>query len=98
MCNEDSPCISRLDVAHLTHTSWGGKRWIRLAAEYPEQINYVDFYRNEKFVYRSYDEPYFLFRETTWIQKPWHIKKDDRKWTAEVVLLDGTKVIKSVSV
>ncbi|MDA3932320.1 MAG: cellulase family glycosylhydrolase [Tenericutes bacterium] len=155
LCNEDSPCISRLEIAHLTHTSWGhydnftkqeppcdwritkgqdfffarriatimgielpklpleeqfylqglesnmtwqGKRWIRLAAEYPEDINYVNFYRNGEFIYRSYDEPYFLYRETTWIQQPWTIKNDDKKWTAEVVLVDGTTVIKSVKV
>ncbi|MCF7924829.1 MAG: glycoside hydrolase family 5 protein, partial [Candidatus Izimaplasma sp.] len=23
LCNEDSPCISRLEITHLTHTSWG---------------------------------------------------------------------------
>jgi hypothetical protein len=155
LCNEDSPCISRLEIAHLTHTSWGHydnftkqeppcdwsvtkgqdfffarrmaaslginlpelpleeqfylqglepntkwqkKRWIRLAAEFPEKINYVDFYRNNKFMYRSYDEPYFMYRETTWIQKPWKIRKDDKNWTAEVVLIDGTTVVKSVEV
>jgi hypothetical protein len=155
LCNEDSPCISRLDIAHLTHTSWGhydnftkqeppcdwrvtkgqdfffarrmatslgikleelplkeqfylqglesnttcqGKRWIRLAAEYPEAINYVDFYRNGEFIYRSYDEPFFMFRETTWIQQPWIIKKDDKLWTAEVVLNDGTTIVKTVEV
>ncbi len=153
LCNEDSPCISRLDIAQLTHTSWGhydnftkqeppcdwgitkgqdfffarrmarglgidleelpiedqfylqglepytkwqDKRWIRLAAEYPEKVNYVDFYRNNELVYRSYDEPFFMFRETTWIQKPWNVKKDDKVWRAEVVLYDGTMVIKSV--
>lgn len=155
LCNEDSPCISRLEVAHSTHTSWGhydnftkqeppcdwritkgqdfffarrmattlgialpelpfeeqfylqglefntkwqGKQWIRLAAEHPEQINYVNFYRNGEFIYRSYDEPFFMYRETTWIQQPWTIKKDDQKWTAEVVLVDGTIVVKSVKV
>ncbi|MCF7927140.1 MAG: glycoside hydrolase family 5 protein [Candidatus Izimaplasma sp.] len=155
LCNEDSPCISRLEIAHLTHTSWGhydnftkqeppcdwsitkgqdfffarrmakrigiklkelpleeqfylqglephtksqGKRWIRLAAEYPEKINYVNYYRNGKFIYRSYDEPFFLYRETTWIQQPWEVKSDDRIWRAEVVLQDGKKVIKSVGV
>lgn len=155
LCNEDSPCISRLEIAHLTHTSWGhydnftkqeppcdwsitkgqdfffarrmavslgiklpelpleerfylqglepntkwhNKRWIRLAAEFPEKINHVDFYRNNEFMYRSYDEPYFMYRETTWIQKPWHIKKDDKNWTAKVVLVDGTTVTKSVEV
>jgi len=151
LCNEDSPCISRIDIAHLTHTSWGhydnftkqeppcdwgitkgqdfffarrmarvlgieleelcledqfylqglepntswnGRRWIRLAAEYPEKINYVDFYRNGVFIYRSYDEPFFMYRETTWIQKPWIMKKDDKIWTAEIVLHDGTTLIK----
>jgi len=155
LCNEDSPCISRLEVAHLMHTSWGHydnftkqeppcdwgitngqdfffarrmatvlginlpklpieeqfylqglepntewqkKRWIRLSAEYPEKINYVNFYRNGEFVYRSYDEPHFMYRETTWIQKPWNIKNDDKNWTAEVVLVDGTIIVKSVIV
>jgi hypothetical protein len=155
LCNEDSPCISRLEIAHLTHTSWGHydnftkqeppcdwgvtrgqdfffarrmattlginisklpleeqfylqglepntewqkKRWIRLSAEYPEKIYYVNFYRNGEFIYRSYDEPYFMYRETTWIQQPWTVKKDDKKWTAEIVLYDGTTVVKSVSV
>jgi len=155
LCNEDSPCISRLEVAHLTHTSWGhydnftkqeppcdwsitkgqdfffarrmaaslgitlpelpleeqfylqglepntewqGKRWIRLSAEYPEKINYVNFYRNGEFIYRSYDEPYFMYRETTWIQKPWNINKDDKKWTAEIILADGRTIVKSVKV
>lgn len=155
LCNEDSPSISRLDIAHLTHTSWGhydnftkqeppcdwgitkgqdyffarrmarvlgihledhpleeqfylqgleanttwrGNRWIRLAAEYPEKINYVNFYRNNEFIYRSYDEPFFMFRETTWIQKPWNIKEDDKTWTAEVVLHDGTVVVKTLNV
>lgn len=155
LCNEDSPCISRLDVALFTHTSWGhydnftkqeppcdwgitpgqdtffarrmaksvginlpelpledqfylqglephtetqGKRWIRLASEHPEQINYVDFYRNDEFVYRSYDEPHFMYRETTWIQRPWLVQKDDKKWTAEVVLNDGSTVVKTVHV
>ncbi len=155
LCNEDSPCISRLEIAKLTHTSWGhydnftkqeppcdwnitegqdmffarrmaasvgsvlkelpleeqfylqglenntqweGKRWIRLAAEHPEMIDYVNFFRNGEFIYRSYDEPFFMYRETTWIQKSWEVKHDDRKWTAEIVLNDGTIIIKSVKV
>lgn len=155
LCNEDSPCISRLDIALQTHTSWGhydnftkqeppcdwgitdgqdvyfarrmattvginlptlpveeqfylqglephtiwqDKRWIRLAAEYPEKINYVNFYRNGEFIYRSYDEPFFMFRETTWIQQPWNVKEDDSKWTTEVVLHDGATIVKSVDV
>ncbi|MFU8786511.1 MAG: cellulase family glycosylhydrolase [Candidatus Izemoplasmataceae bacterium] len=151
LCNEDSPCVSRLDVAHLTHTSWGhydnftkqevpcdwtvtkgqdfyfayrmalclgipleklsredhfylqglephtsweGRRWIRLAALYPEVIDHVNFYLNDTFIYRSYDEPFFLYRETTWIQRAWYIKESDENWRAEIVLSDGTIINK----
>ena len=80
------------------NTEWQNKRWIRLSAEYPEKIHCVNFYRNKKFIYRSYDEPYFMYRETTWIQHPWTIKKDDKDWIAEVILHDGTIMVKSLTV
>ena len=155
LCNEDSPCFTRLDVARLTHTTWGhydnftkqeppcdwgitpgqdtfyarrmartvgikmpdlpleeqfylqgleentewqGKRWIHLAAEYPERVKFVDFFRNDNFIYRSYDEPFFLFRETTWIQKPWKVTADDREWAVEIVLNNGEVIRKTVEV
>lgn len=155
LCNEDSPCFSRLEVALQTHVSWGhydnftkqeppadwgitpgqdtffarrmaravgikieelpleeqfylqglephtqweGKRWIRLAAEYPERVDRVNFYRNGELIYTSYDEPFFLFRETTWIQRPWEVREDDREWAAEVILSDGRVVTKRVQV
>jgi hypothetical protein len=149
LCNEDSPCISRLEIAKLTHASWGhydnftkqeppcdwgvtkgqdlffayrmaevlgihvpelsekehyylqglephtsfeNKRWIRLASLYPERIDYVDFYRNNVFVYRSYDEPHFLFRETTWIQRPWIVKDEVEIWKAKIILKDKSSI------
>jgi hypothetical protein len=155
LCNEDSPCISRLDIARQTHTSWGhydnftkqeppcdwgitpgqdfffarrmartvgidldelpfedqfylqglepytswkGKRWIRLAAEYPEQIDYVDFYRNGEFIYRSYDEPFFLYPQTTWIQRAWNVQVGDTSFMAKVVFKDGRVLRKVVEV
>ena len=64
----------------------------------PRFNNYVNFYRNGEFIYRSYDEPHFMYRETTWTQKPWIIKEDDKEWIAEVVLHDGTIIVKSVKV
>lgn len=152
LCNEDSPCISRLEIAKDTHTSWGhydnftkqeppccwgitpgqdfyfarrmartvgiklpelkleeqfylegleenteaeGNRWIRLAAEYPEKIDHVRFYIDDRLIYKSYDEPFFLYRETTWIQKGIKTRKGE-EWTAEVVLYDGRTVVKTV--
>ena len=73
-----------------SNTIWQGKRWIRLAAENPEKIQYVNFYRNGEFIYRSYDEPFFLYPINTWIQQPWIVTKDDKSWSAEVVLSDKT--------
>ncbi len=154
LCNEDSPCFTRLDVAKLTHTSWGhydnftkqeppcdwgitpgqdtfyarrmartvgieipelpleeqfylqglekntewqGKRWIHIAAEYPEKVNYVDFYHNGEFIYRSYDEPFFLFRETTWIQKEWDVQ-DNEEWKAVIFLNNGKIIEKAANI
>jgi len=155
ICNEDSPCFSRVDIGLETYTSWGyynnytkqmppadygvtpgedlffarriaravgipieelsfeeqfylqgledwssfhGKRIIRLAAEFPEAINYVDFYRNDERLYRSYDEPFFFRRETTWLAKPYIIQPDDKEWRAVVFLNDGRVVEKVVRV
>ena len=145
LCNEDSPCCSRINVALECDSSWGyynnytkqippadygvlpgedlffarriarvigiklndlpveeqfylqgleswtefnGKRVIRLAAEFPETVNYVDFYLNDVKIYRSYDEPFFLYRETTWTGTPIETKPDENEWKAIVTLFD----------
>ena len=151
LCNEDSPCCTRVDIGLETYTSWGyynnftkqippadygvtpgedlyfarriaravgipvdelpfeeqfylqgledwtefhGKRAVRLAAEFPETVDYVDFYLNGKKIYRSYDEPFFLNRETTWLCEPWEVKPEDKEWKAVVKLCDGRIIIK----
>ena len=152
ICNEDSPCISRIEISKATHTSWGhydnftkqeppcdwgitagqdfffarrmarslgiellnlpfedqfylqgleeniqvnGERWIRVAAEFPEKIDHVDFYKNDKYIYTSYDEPFFLFGETTWIQKGYKVAKGE-ELTAKILLQDGKEIFKTV--
>jgi len=153
ICNEDSPCVSRMGIGLETYTSWGyynnytkqippadygvtpgedfffarrmaravgiplpqipfadgfylqglegwssfhGKRVIRLAAEFPETIDYVDFYCNGVHLYRSYDEPFFLYRQATWLGKPNTVQPADGEWTAEITLNDGRSLKKSV--
>ncbi len=155
ICNEDSPCCSRVDVALETGTSWGyynnytkqippadhgvlpgedlffarrmaravgipvpelpmsdrfvlqglepersfhGMRTIRLAAEWPETVSKVVFHGNGKPIYTSYDEPFFCWREETWIAKSWHADPAMEEWMAEVHLADGTVIRKSQKV
>ena len=154
LCNEDSPCCTRVDVALELGTSWGyynnytkqippaehgilpgedlyfarriaravgipvedlpfedqfylqgledwtefhGKRAIRLAAEFPEEVDYVDFHLNGKKIYRSYDEPFFLDTEFTWLASPRVMKPDEKDWKAVVKLSDGRTVEKQVN-
>ena len=153
LCNEDSPCCTRVDVALEEGTSWGyynnytkqipppdysvtpgedlffarriaravgielkelpeedqfylqgledwtsfhGKRAIRLAAEFPENVDYVDFYLNGEKIYRSYDEPFFLGTATTWLGIPWIMKKEDKNWKAIVKLTNGKTIEKNI--
>lgn len=150
VCNEDSPCISRLEVAMKTGTSWGyfnnptkqepptdwtitpgedtffalrmasilgiadpgiscnedyvlqglglhettdGKRWIRLAARYPEKIDYVDFYRDENLFYTSYDEPFYVRGENTFHQSPVMENEWGTHWKAVIHLTDGNVAV-----
>lgn len=153
VCNEDSPCCSRVDVALDTETSWGyynnytkqippadygvmpgedfffarrmaravgipvtalpfekrfylqgleentafhGKRVIRLAAEFPESVRKVEFYRDDSLVYVSCDEPFFCGREETWIGTPWTSDPEVKQWKAVIHLADNETLEKTV--
>jgi len=154
LCNEDSPCCTRMDVALETHSSWGyynnyskqippadygvmdgedlyfarrvaraagikvdelsesdqyylqgleeytafsGMRVVRLACEYPEKVKYVDFYIDGEKIYRSYDEPFFVKRESTWLATPHKLPSADRGWKAVVKLTNGGEIIKTAT-
>ena len=65
-----------------------GERWIRLSAEFPETINYVDFYKNGSLIDRAWQEPFYVNYENTWIQDGCKTKKGD-EWKAVIYLNDG---------
>lgn len=65
------------------------KRWIRLSSLYPETINYVEFYRNGVLIDIAYEEPFMVNNESTWLQKPFIMNKDDHEWKARIFLRDG---------
>ncbi len=155
LCNEDSPCCTRVDVALMTGTSWGyynnytkqippcffgvtpgedlffarrmaravgipvkellreeqfvlqglrpeeafggGLRALRLAAEYPEQVDRVEFYRNGAKFYVSYDEPFFVDCKATWLGTPFSVAKGER-YSADIYLTGGEVVRKEYTI
>lgn len=74
-----------------------GERWLRLASLYPESINYVDFYRNGKLFYTSYDEPFTINFVSNWRQGSVKMKPDDKEWKAVIHLRDGEILEKVVT-
>lgn len=71
---------------------WNGKCWPRVASLYPESINYVDFYLNEEFLYRSYDDPFTLYYLTNWLQGP--LECGEGVVRAEICLRTGETLIR----
>jgi hypothetical protein len=72
------------------HMSCQGKRWLRVASEYPESIDYVEFVHEGEPVDVAYDEPFFLHPVTTWIAHPVDTTSTGRgRWVARIHLRDG---------
>ncbi|MGA1200002.1 MAG: hypothetical protein ACO36I_26190, partial [Candidatus Latescibacterota bacterium] len=64
------------------------------ASLYPETINYVDFYRDGKLVYTSYDDPYSIYFQTNWRQGAVDVSAGDGEWKAFIHLTDGIVIEK----
>jgi len=71
------------------------KHFVRLASRYPEKINYVKFYEDEKLLDISYCEPFMYKSLTSWNQIPYEASKKSKKFTAEVTLHNG-KILKFI--
>lgn len=69
-----------------------GQRWIRVASLYPETINYVDFYRNGKLYYTSYDEPFPVHYIVNWRQEGVTMQSPNDEWRAIIHLRNGTTI------
>ena len=87
------PAIPKEDQYYLQGLepdwSYDGQRWIRLASLYPETISYVDFYRDGKLYYTSYDESFPINFHSNWRYGGVDIGDDDSEWKAVVHLADG---------
>ena len=91
------------------HLESEGRRWIRVAALYPESIDSVSFYsfpegaetvsgklpKNSQCLYTCYDEPFSMYYRWNWLQDPWMGQPGERM-AAVVSFRDGqTHVILS---
>jgi hypothetical protein len=67
-----------------------GKRWLRVASEFPESIDFVEFIHDGKRVDVAYDEPFFLNYRTSWTADPVDTAAAGRgRWTALIHLRGG---------
>jgi hypothetical protein len=77
--------------------SYGGERWVRLASQYPETVDHVDYFVNDALTYTSYDEPFSVNFQTNWRQKGVKSNVGDR-WKAIVYLANGEAIERSAEV
>jgi len=66
-----------------------GKRWVGLAALYPERIDRVEFYRNGEHIDMAYDDPFAVNWGCNWHQGGIGNIQGVACWKAEVHLTDG---------
>ncbi|ENY98801.1 hypothetical protein HMPREF1093_00011 [Hungatella hathewayi 12489931] len=69
--------------------AYEGKRFIRLASLYPEQIDYVEFYRDGILYEQAYDDPFVINFIENWWQGPVTGIESGEDWKAVVHLRDG---------
>lgn len=75
-------------------STYEGKRWIRLASMYPEQIDKVIFYRNGQVYSHCYVDPFTVHFQSNWIQGAVMDCNYKEVWKACIYLKDGTTIWK----
>lgn len=71
---------------------WNGNCWPRLSSLYPEKIDYVDFFHDGKWLYRSYEDPFSLYAVGNWLQR--NFPETEGVVRAEVVFPNGEKIVR----
>lgn len=75
------------------NNTYDGKRWVRLASLYPEQIHKVDFWRNGKLYETAYNVPFSIKYGNNWNQGAIEDIEQGEAWEAIVTLVDS-KIVK----
>jgi hypothetical protein len=75
------------------HMTYAGERWIRLASLYPENVNFVEYFRDGSLFYTSYDEPFSVHFNSNWRQGGVRIESGEQ-WSARAHLRNGSVIEK----
>ncbi len=79
------------DYNHISN-----RRYIKLTTMFSEQIDYVEYFEDEKSLYVAYDQPFLLYTIYTWHQHPYTPDINAKYFYANIHLKDGTVLQKKV--
>ena len=67
--------------------TYGGERWIRSASLNPEAIHSVDYFKDDRLIYTSFDSPFSVNFESNWRQRG--VESGRHHWKALIRLANG---------
>lgn len=70
-------------------TAIEGRHYVKVAARYPEQIRFVEYYEDGMLLDTAFDQPFLMYALTTWEQKPYLAGKNAKEFMAKVTLATG---------
>lgn len=73
-----------------------GRHYVKLASLYPEKINYVEFYEDDRLLDIQFDEPFMLYSLNTWEQKPYRISENAKEFHAVIHTHSGEVIQRKV--
>ena len=93
IADEDRFVLQGLDKAEGFGYGW---HIVRVACEYPEEVDQVVFYLNGEKIDIVYDEPFFLNTETNWLAK-YVVPKEGDVYKAEIKLRCGEVICREAT-
>lgn len=70
-----------------------GRHYVKVAARYPEQIRYVEYYEDGVLLDTAFDQPFLMYALTTWEQKPYVPSEGAKEFEAKVALATGESLV-----
>ncbi len=86
--------VQCFEIQGLDDELWEGRRWLRLACMYPENVASVAWYRNGEFMDMAYDAPFSINYLFNWLQMPVQGIKKGEKIRAVIRLTSGQTIVK----